>query len=92
MIAGLIRLLVLSVLVALGLALARSLGGVLRRQTAARPRVARSEGPLVRDRVCNTFLSRSSAVQARVGEKTFYFCSESCRRRFLDGSRSAETA
>jgi YHS domain-containing protein len=44
------------------------------------PRRARE---LVRDKVCNTFLSRDSAISARVGQETLYFCSEECRRRHL---------
>jgi len=91
LIAGLIRLLALAMLILVGMAIARSLGGALRRKGAARP-AAGSEGTMVRDRVCNTFLPRSSAIQARVGQETFYFCSESCRRRFLDDSRAAESA
>jgi YHS domain-containing protein len=91
LIAGLIRLLALGILILVGMAIARSLGGVLRRK-AARPPAGGSEGAMVRDRVCNTFLPRSSAIQLQVGQETFYFCSESCRRRFLDDSRAAETA
>ena len=49
------------------------------------------EGEMVRDRVCNTFLSRSSALVERVGSETHYFCSESCRLRFL-GDRPDATA
>ena len=51
----------------------------------------RREGEMVRDRVCNTFLPRSSALVERVGRETHYFCSESCRIRFL-GGRTAATA
>ena len=51
----------------------------------------RREGEMVRDRVCNTFLPRSSALVERVGRETHYFCSESCRTRFL-GDRTATTA
>jgi len=40
---------------------------------------------LVRDKVCNTFLARDSAISARVGRETLYFCSEDCRRRHLAG-------
>ncbi len=42
----------------------------------------RREGEMVRDRVCNTFLPRSSALVERVGRETHYFCSESCRAKF----------
>ena len=49
----------------------------------------RREGEMVRDRVCNTFLPRSSALVERVGRETHYFCSESCRIRFLGGGTAA---
>jgi hypothetical protein len=38
---------------------------------------------LVRDRVCNTFLPRSSALIAAVHGETAFFCSETCRDRAL---------
>ena len=89
MIAGLIRLLALGLMIAAAMAISRSLRGALRRQGAAPPPAAGSLGTMVRDRVCNTFLPRSGAIQLRVGQETLYFCSESCRRRFLDDSRAA---
>lgn len=60
-------------------------------ETAARAaKDAAGKGPrrareLVRDKVCNTFLARDSAISARVGQETLYFCSEECRRRHLAG-------
>jgi hypothetical protein len=39
--------------------------------------------PLVRDRVCNTFLPRERALTARVGGREEHFCSEACRERAL---------
>jgi hypothetical protein len=38
--------------------------------------------PLVRDRMCNTYLPRSSAVVDRAGGLEHFFCSEGCRRQF----------
>jgi YHS domain-containing protein len=38
---------------------------------------------MVRDRVCNTFLPQSRALELEVGGERHYFCSESCRDRFL---------
>jgi len=38
---------------------------------------------MVRDRICNTFLPRSRALVARVGPEEHFFCSESCRKKFL---------
>lgn len=35
--------------------------------------------PLVRDRVCNTFVPRSRALRAVVGGQEEWFCSPACR-------------
>ena len=67
-------------------------GGIRPTRSAAPGRGrTRREGEMVRDRVCNTFVPRSSALVERVGSETHYFCSESCRIRFL-GDRTAATA
>lgn len=39
--------------------------------------------PLVRDRVCNTFVPRERALTARVDGHEEHFCSEACRERAL---------
>ena len=41
--------------------------------------------PMVRDRVCNTFLPRSRALLVTVDGHEHCFCSERCRARFLEG-------
>jgi YHS domain-containing protein len=38
---------------------------------------------MVRDRVCNTFVARSSALVHGDAEGEHFFCSDSCRNRFL---------
>jgi hypothetical protein len=43
------------------------------------------EGDLVRDRVCNTFLPRESALRATVSGREEHFCSAACRDRALAG-------
>jgi len=43
-------------------------------------------GRMVRDRVCNTFVPRSSAIVHRDADGEHYFCSESCRDRFLSAA------
>ena len=39
-------------------------------------------GPMVRDRVCNTFLPKSRALMLSVGTEEHFFCSEKCRQEF----------
>jgi YHS domain-containing protein len=43
----------------------------------------RDLGPMVRDRVCNTFVPKSRALTARLDSDEHYFCSEDCRQKFL---------
>jgi YHS domain-containing protein len=43
----------------------------------------RDLGPMVRDRVCNTFIPKSRALTARLDSDEHYFCSEECRGKFL---------
>lgn len=44
----------------------------------------RDEEPMVRDRVCNTFLPRSRALPLQPGDQEHFFCSERCRQTYLD--------
>ncbi len=78
------------VVVVAGWLISRLIRGATRPTAPGRGQTRR-EGEMVRDRVCNTFLPRSSALVERVGRETHYFCSESCRIRFL-GSQTAATA
>lgn len=43
----------------------------------------RDLGPMVRDRVCNTFVPKSRALTAHLDSDEHYFCSEDCRQKFL---------
>jgi YHS domain-containing protein len=40
--------------------------------------------PLVRDPVCGTYLLPDRAIKVGTGEKTLYFCSETCRAKYHD--------
>lgn len=50
---------------------------------AAQPIAPRFEGAMVRDRICRTFLARSSALSVRHDDEEHFFCSESCRSAYL---------
>ncbi len=39
---------------------------------------------LVQDPVCKTYVPKSQALHETKDGKTYYFCSEECRKRFLD--------
>jgi len=45
---------------------------------------SQKRGVLVRDPVCGTYVEPSHALSARTGQATTYFCSERCRREFLE--------
>lgn len=47
-------------------------------RTAAAP----AGGELKKDPVCGTFISTATAIQKRVGNETYYFCSNECRDKF----------
>jgi len=47
------------------------------------PRQPPMERELVRDRVCNTFLTRERALTALVAGRREHFCSDACREKAL---------
>ncbi|MFP3869808.1 MAG: transcriptional regulator [Syntrophobacteria bacterium] len=48
-----------------------------------RSREAPGTAELVQDPQCGAYLLPSQGVSARLGGKTYYFCSERCRDRYL---------
>jgi len=85
------RLLLLVALFAAAVLLLRRLAGQFTAPASRRAADAGARGKasseLVRDRVCNTFLPRDRALRLDVSGQTHFFCSESCRARFLEGAR-----
>ena len=49
----------------------------------------RIDGPMVRDKICNTFLARENALIVRDGQEEHFFCSERCRSAFLNQKQAA---
>lgn len=84
-----VRLLVILLVVRLVL---RFVGGLMQglRGTPSPPRVdtPRNPVPLVKDPVCGTYLPKDRAIVGG-GSPPVYFCSETCRRRYEQGSRTA---
>jgi YHS domain-containing protein len=73
----------------------RFVGGLFRgyRQAEPRGRAPAAGIPLVRDRVCNTFLPSERALRAVIAGREEYFCSPACRDRALaEASTSQSTA
>ena len=47
-------------------------------------------GQMVRDPVCGVYIPEQGALVERKGGKTYYFCSEACRKSFKEGKVVAE--
>jgi YHS domain-containing protein len=45
----------------------------------------RSAADLIQDPQCGAYILPAQGVTAKVGDKTFHFCSESCKDKFLLG-------
>ena len=61
-----------------------------RRGAAGKP--ARIAGELVKDPVCATYIPRESAISARVGGETRYYCSTTCRDKDAGQPRMKQAA
>ena len=84
-----LRTLLLFILITLALrALRRFLSGVMQGASSdggVRPRVRRpSAVKMVADPVCGTYVIPGKALQLSRGRDTFYFCSDTCRTRWLE--------
>ena len=49
--------------------------------TAQKRGAPEAADPMVRDRVCNTFLPRSRALVVHSGGEDLFFCSKACREK-----------
>jgi hypothetical protein len=56
-------------------------GSSVRRSGGPPPPRSRQAEDLVHDRICNTYVPRSRALTAKVGEREEYFCCEACLER-----------
>jgi YHS domain-containing protein len=41
-------------------------------------------GVMVKDETCNTYLPREQAILEKAEGKDYYFCSQECRKKFLE--------
>jgi len=57
------------------------------RARSGRPPRRTESGVMVKDEVCNTYLSRDDAILENWQGKEFFFCSSECRRKFLEGRK-----
>jgi YHS domain-containing protein len=47
-------------------------------------------GIMVKDETCNTYLPQEEAIRERVDGKDYFFCSQECRRKFLEQRKSRD--
>ncbi|WP_456388319.1 YHS domain-containing protein [Desulfolithobacter sp.] len=88
-----VRLVVLAILVYIGYRMLRGLGssGSSQVEQGKKGRAGKEPGVqdvLVEDPVCHTLIPRHQAVRLRQQGKTWYFCSEACCDRFVEGSET----
>ncbi|MFZ2053331.1 MAG: hypothetical protein WAU81_03950 [Candidatus Aminicenantales bacterium] len=57
----------------------------LSRRDQPRPQLS---GIMVKDEVCNTYLPKDEAILETTDGEDHYFCSEECRRKFLEQRKS----
>ena len=57
------------------------------RKNAPRDGTARLSGVMVKDETCQTYLPKSEAIREVVDGREMFFCSQDCRRKFLDERR-----
>jgi uncharacterized protein len=56
--------------------------GPRRSQTRRPPQ--KISGTMVKDEFCNTYIPREEAIREQLDGKDYFFCSQECRRKFLD--------
>jgi len=83
---GLLRLLYFAALVYLAYAVYRLLFGSARRKVAAAGRKKLS-GVMVKDETCQTYLPREDAIRETFEGREYFFCSKTCRQKFLDAKK-----
>lgn len=42
---------------------------------------------MVKDEMCNTYIPEDEALKEIKGGRTYYFCSETCRQRFIQAEK-----
>jgi uncharacterized protein len=63
----------------------KNLGRPKKKSPAGEP--ARLSGVMVKDETCQTYLPKSEALREVVEGREMFFCSQDCRRKYLDERR-----
>ncbi|MFQ6083088.1 MAG: YHS domain-containing protein [Candidatus Aminicenantia bacterium] len=43
---------------------------------------------MVKDEICNTYLPKEEAIEVNFQGRKYYFCSDTCRQKFLKDGKS----
>lgn len=85
-----IRLLIALLVGYLGYKLVRKLNSLFKPPVTPPPRRDEMHSDtLVQDPVCKTFIPRREALKVHHDGKDYFFCSEGCRRRFLQETQKS---
>jgi len=57
-------------------------GGTAKGESARGKRVI-DAGDMVKDPVCNTYIPMQNSIRENIRGKTYYFCSQECRDKFM---------
>ena len=85
--AGLLRFVFFALLAYLGYLLYRFFKAVSRASQRPKP-VKNKSGLMVKDEVCNTYLPEEDAIRFTFEGKDYYFCSNTCKQKFLDSKKT----
>jgi uncharacterized protein len=77
---GLFRFLVILFIIYVAYLFVRIVRAMTRARTAPKPR-PESQGMMVKDEVCNTYIPREEAIREVRGGREYFYCSEECRRK-----------
>jgi uncharacterized protein len=83
---GLIRLLYYAVVAYLIYSIYRFFKNLGRPRVSTQER-ARLSGVMVKDESCQTYLPKADAIRDVIDSQEHFFCSQECRRKFLDERR-----
>jgi len=59
----------------------------LKRRMQPPPVAKKQSGIMVKDEICNTYLAKEEAIKEIVEGKEYFFCSQTCRKKFLEAKK-----
>ncbi|MGB9004457.1 MAG: hypothetical protein WCB96_01905 [Candidatus Aminicenantales bacterium] len=91
MMAGLFRLIWYAFLAYIIYAVIRFFSRSSGRKSSPRqtPRTSRAAGMMVKDEVCHIYLPREDALREIQGGQEYFFCSQECRKKFLESRKES---